>query len=68
MHRDGVVVQPLIAKHHLGNLAESMLKVDRQLQEWMQNDLGWLPEVPTEPETPPVDDGGGQLPFNVGIS
>jgi hypothetical protein len=47
-------------EHYLGNLAEPMLKVDGKLQEWMRNDLGGLPAVPIESETPPVEDGGGQ--------
>jgi hypothetical protein len=46
-------------EHYLGNLAEPVLKVDGKLQEWMRNDVGGLPVVPTEPETPPVEDGGG---------
>jgi len=47
-------------EHYLGNLAEPVLKVDGKLQEWMRNDLGGLPAVPAEPETSPVEDGGGQ--------
>jgi hypothetical protein len=46
-------------EHYLGNLAEPVLKVDGKLQEWMRNDMGGLPAVPTEPETPAVEDGGG---------
>ena len=46
-------------EHYLGNLAEPVLKVDGKLQEWMRNDVGGLPAVPTEPETPPGEDGGG---------
>jgi hypothetical protein len=46
-------------EHYLGNLAEPVLKVDGKLQEWMRNDLGGLPAVATESETPPVEDGGG---------
>ena len=46
-------------EHYLGNLAEPVLKVDGKLQEWMVNDMGGLPAVPTEPETPAVEDGGG---------
>jgi hypothetical protein len=49
-------------EHYLGNLAEPVMKVDRQLQEWMKNDLGWLPQVPTEHETPPVGDSSAQSP------
>jgi hypothetical protein len=45
-------------EHYLGNLAASVLKVDGQLQEWMRNNLGGLPAVPTESETPPVEDSG----------
>jgi len=45
-------------EHYLGNLAEPVRKVDGKLQEWMRNDLGGLPAVPTEPETPAVEDGG----------
>jgi hypothetical protein len=49
-------------EHYLGNLAEPVLKVDGNLQEWMRNDLGGLPTVPTEPEALPVaEDGGEQL-------
>ena len=47
-------------EHYLGNLAEPVLKVDGKLQEWMRNELGGLPAVPAESETPPVEDGGGQ--------
>jgi hypothetical protein len=47
-------------EHHLGNLAEPVLKVDGKLQEWVRNDLEGLPAVPIESETPPVEDGGGQ--------
>jgi hypothetical protein len=47
-------------EHYLGNLAEPVLKVDGELQQWMRNDLEGLPAVPTEPETPPVKDSGGQ--------
>ncbi len=51
-------------EHYLGNLAEPVLKVDGKLQEWMGNGLGGLPAVPSEPETPPVeDDSGGQIPM-----
>jgi hypothetical protein len=47
-------------EHYLGNLAGPVLKVDGKLQEWMRNDLGGLPAVPTESETPSVEEGGGQ--------
>ena len=50
-------------EHYLGNLAEPVLKVDGKLQKWMQNDLGGLPAVPGEPETPPVEDDSG-LPLS----
>jgi hypothetical protein len=49
-------------EHYLGNLAEPVLEVDGKLQEWMRNDLGGLPAVPTEPETSAVEDGDGQSP------
>lgn len=48
-------------EHYLGNLAEPVLKEDRKLQEWMRNDLGGLPAVPSESETPQVEQDGGQL-------
>ena len=47
-------------EHYLGNLAEPVLKEDGKLQEWMRNELGGLPAVPTEPETSPVGDDGEQ--------
>ena len=47
-------------EHYLGNLAEPVLKVDGKLQEWMRNDLGGLPAVPSVSETPPVEEGSGQ--------
>ena len=48
-------------EHFLGNLAEAVLKVDEQLHQWMRNDLGGLPGVPIEPETPPVgEESSGQ--------
>jgi len=48
-------------EHFLGNLAEPVLKVDEQLRQWMRNDLGGLPGVPIEPESPPVgEEGSGQ--------
>lgn len=46
--------------HYLGNLAEPVLKVDEKLREWMRNDLGGLPAVPTESDTPPMEDGDEQ--------
>jgi hypothetical protein len=50
--------------HYLGNLAEPVLKVDGKLQDWMRNELGRLPTVPTECGTPPREDGGGQSVSN----
>ena len=49
-------------EHYLGNLAEPVLKVDGKLQQWMWNDLEGLPAVPSEFETPPVEDGGQSTP------
>ena len=46
-------------EHFLGNLAESVLKVDGKLQEWMRDGLGGLPAVPSEPETAPAQTDGG---------
>jgi hypothetical protein len=45
-------------EHFLGNLAEPVLKVDEQLQQWMRNDVGGLPGVPLEAEAPPVGEEG----------
>ena len=39
-------------EHFLANLAEPVLEVDDNLRQWMRNDLGGLPAVSTEPETP----------------
>jgi hypothetical protein len=47
-------------EHFLGNLAEPVLEVDRKAQEWMRNELGGLPAVPTESERAPVEDRSGQ--------
>jgi len=47
-------------EHFLGNLAEPVLDVDSDLRKWMRNDLGGLPAVPTEPETPAVESDNGQ--------
>jgi hypothetical protein len=47
-------------EHFLGNLAERALEEDDQLRQWMRNDLGGLPAVPSEPETPPAGTEGGQ--------
>jgi len=46
-------------EHYLGNLAEPVLEVDGKLQQWMRNELGGLPAVPTECETPAVEERGG---------
>jgi hypothetical protein len=45
-------------EHILGNIAEPVLKVDRQLRQQMKDDLGGLPAVPdrTEPSLPPVSE------------
>lgn len=48
-------------EHFLGNLAEPVLEVDSQLRQWPRNDLGDLPAVPTEPETPAGPSNGEQL-------
>ncbi|MGB6107706.1 MAG: hypothetical protein WBF86_07775 [Mycobacterium sp.] len=47
-------------EHYLRNLAEPVLSVDGKLQEWMRNELGGVPAVSTEPETPAVEDDSGQ--------
>jgi hypothetical protein len=47
-------------EHYLGNLAEPVLEVDRKVQEWMRNELGGLPAVPSESERAPVADSSGQ--------
>ncbi len=47
-------------EHFLGNLAEPVLDVDSKLRQWMRNELGGLPAVPTEPETPSAETEGGQ--------
>lgn len=48
-------------EHVLGNLVEPVLKVDEQLRQWMRNDLGGLPGVPLDIETPPVgEEGSGE--------
>jgi hypothetical protein len=46
-------------EHFLANLAEPVLKVDDQLRQWMRTDLGGLPAVPVEPETPSGAAGDG---------
>ena len=38
--------------HWLSNVAEPVLKVDTQLREQMRQDLGGLPAVPEQAETP----------------
>jgi len=47
-------------EHFLDNLAEPVLKMDDEVRQWMRNELGGLPAVPTEPETPAVEDGDRQ--------
>ena len=47
--------------HFLGNLAEPVLERDNKVRQWMRNELGGLPAVPTEPEPPLVEDDSGQL-------
>lgn len=47
--------------HFLGNLAEPVLERDDKVRQWMRNELGGLPAVPTEPEPPLVEDDSGQL-------
>lgn len=47
-------------EHYLGNLAEPVLEVDRKVQEWMRNELGGLPAVPSEAETAAVEERSGQ--------
>lgn len=42
-------------EHYLANLAEPVLEVDGKLQQWMRDELGGLPAVPTEHETYPVE-------------
>jgi hypothetical protein len=41
--------------HFLSNLAEPVLEVDTSLREQMQADLGGLPKVPEQTETPAAD-------------
>ena len=62
MRRVSDVVQPSVAEHYLGNLAEPVLKVDGKLQAWMRNDLEGLPAVPDEAEMPTVENGGEPEP------
>jgi hypothetical protein len=50
-------------EHFLGNLAEPVLEVDSKLRQWMRDELGGLPAVPTEAETPAAEaTGGGSTP------
>lgn len=46
-------------EHFLANLAEPVLDVDSKLRQWMRDELGGLPAVPTETETPPAEATGG---------
>ena len=46
-------------EHFLGNLAEPVLDVDSKLRQWMRGELGGLPAVPTEGETPVTEATGG---------
>jgi hypothetical protein len=48
-------------EHFLGNLAEPVLDVDSKLQTWMREELGALPAVSDEPETPETEASGGEL-------
>jgi hypothetical protein len=46
-------------EHFLANLAEPVLDVDSKLRQWMRDELGGLPAVPTEAETPAMEATGG---------
>jgi len=46
-------------EHFLGNLAEPVVKVDERLRQWMRDDLGSLPAVPSESDTASAEDGNG---------
>jgi len=46
-------------EHALGNLAEAVLPVDTDLRQRLQEDLGGLPAVPTQSETPGTPDPSG---------
>jgi hypothetical protein len=46
-------------EHFLANLAEPVLDVDSKLRQWMRDELGGLPAVPTEVETPAAEATGG---------
>jgi len=48
-------------EHFLANLAELVLDVDSKLRQWMRDELGGLPAVPTEAETPAAEATGGTL-------
>jgi len=48
--------------HGLSNVAESVLKVDTQLREQMRQDLGGLPAVPEQAETPALPTPGEPSP------
>jgi hypothetical protein len=48
-------------EHALGNIVEPVLKHDARLRTQMRQDLGGLPTVPEEAETPQVPAGEGQL-------
>ena len=47
-------------EHFLANLADPVLEVDTKLRQWMRNDLGSLPAVPTESEVSDVEEKSGQ--------
>jgi hypothetical protein len=47
-------------EHFLANLADPVLEVDTKLRQWMRNDLGSLPAVPTESEGADVEEKSGQ--------
>jgi hypothetical protein len=49
-------------EHFLGNLAEPVLERDDKVRQWMRNELGGLPAVPTEPESALAEDDSGPLP------
>jgi hypothetical protein len=46
-------------EHFLANLAEPVLDVDSKLRQWMRDELGGLPAVPTEAETAPTEATSG---------
>jgi len=47
-------------EHFLGNLAEPVLEVDSKLRQWMRDEVGGLPAVPSEPEIPSAETDGKQ--------